>query len=143
MNAEQLQAHWALILASATGLALLVVATRHIMRSSARGQLRRRRKELDRERKGLRKAVAVADKAERQRARLMEHAYRIKPRVLQDSSEAVADANALAKIAHDRVLVAENHLRRVILEEFPPTEHERLRGRYLPEAGRDKKPFTF
>lgn len=143
MDAEQLQAHWALILASATGLVLLLIAIRHFLRSSARGQLRRMRKEVDRERQRLRKAMAVAAKADRQKMRLLQHADRVKPRVLQESSEAAADANALAKIAHDRVLVAENHLRRVILEEFPPTEHERLRSRYLPEAGTDRKPFTF
>jgi cell division protein FtsL len=143
MNAEQLQVHWALILASATGLVLLILAARHLVRTSARGQLRRTRKALDRERKRLKKAVAVADKAERQKTRLVQHADRVKPRVLQESSEALSDAKALAKIAHDRVLVAENHLRRVILEEFPPTQHERLRNRYLPETSRDKRPFSF
>lgn len=143
MNAGQLQTHWALILASAAGLLLLLVAVRHFLRTSARGQLRRTRKVLDRERGRLRKAIAVMDKAERQKSRLAQHVDRVKPRVLQESNEALADAKALAKIARDRVLVAENHLRRVILEEFPPTQHERLRSRYLPEASRDKKPFTF
>jgi len=85
----------------------------------------------------------VTDKAERQKARLMRHVDRVKPRVLNESNEALADAKALAKIAGDRVLIAENQLRRVILEEFPPTQHEKLRNRYLPEASRDKKPFTF
>jgi len=143
MNAEQLQTHWALILASAAGLLLLIVAARHFTRTSARGQLRRTRKMLERERGRFRKAIAVVDKAERQKMRLMQRADRVKPRVLNESSEALADAKALAKIAGDRVLVAENHLRRVILEEFPPTQHERLRNRYLPEPDRDKKPFTF
>lgn len=143
MNAEQLQTHWALVLASAAGLLLLVLAARHFMRTSARGQLRRTRKVLKRERGRLRKATAVADKAERRTTHLRQHVDRVKPRVLQESSEALADAKALAKIAGDRMLVAENHLRRVILEEFPPTQHERLRNRYLPDAGRDKKPFTF
>jgi hypothetical protein len=143
MNAEQLQTHWALILASATGLVLLIVAARHFIRTSARGQLRRTRKALDDARGRLRKAIAVVDKAERQKMRLSQHVDRVKPRVLQESSEALADARALAKIAADGVLVAENQLRRVILEEFPPSQHDRLRNRYLPEASRDKKPFTF
>jgi hypothetical protein len=143
MSAEQLQTHWGLIAASATGLVLLIIAARHFIRTSARGQLRRTRRALDLERDRLRKAIAVMDKAERQKTRLMRHVDRVKPRVLQESSEALADAKALAKIAGDRVLVAENQLRRVILEEFPPTQHERLRSRYLPEASKDKKPFTF
>jgi hypothetical protein len=143
MSAEQLQTHWALMAASAAGLVLLIIAARHFIRTSARGQLRRRRRALDLERYRLRKAIAVMDKAERQKARLMRHVDRVRPRVLQESSEALADAKALAKIAGDRVLVAENQLRRVILEEFSPTQHERLRRRYLPEASSDKKPFTF
>ena len=143
MNAEQLQTHWALVLAFATGVVLLILAARYFIATSPRGQLRRTRKALEREREKLRKAIAVVSKAERQKARLMQHVDRVKPRVLQESGEALADAKALAKMAGDRVLVAENHLRRVILEEFPPTQHERLRSRYLPDAGRDKKPFTF
>jgi hypothetical protein len=143
MSAEQLQTHWAFIAASATGLVLLIIAARHFIRTSARGQLRRKRRTLDLERDRLRKAIAVMDKAERQTTRLMRHVDRVKPRIVQESNEALADAKALAKIAGDRVLVAENQLRRVILEEFPPTQHERLRRRYLPEASRDKKPFTF
>jgi hypothetical protein len=124
-------------------LVLLIIAARHFIRTSARGQLRRARRALDFERDRLRKAAAVTDKAERQKARLMRHVDRVKPRVLNESNEALADAKALAKIAGDRVLIAENQLRRVILEEFPPTQHEKLRNRYLPEASRDKKPFTF
>jgi hypothetical protein len=147
MNAQQWQTqwqtHWALILASVTALVLLLLAVSYFARHSARGQLRRARKVLDRERLSLRRAIAVADKAERQRARLMQHVDRVKPRVLEESNEALADAKALAKIAADRVLVAENHLRRTILEEFPPSQHQSLRSRYLPETGRDKMPFTF
>lgn len=143
MNAEQLQTHWALILAAVTGLMLLFLAARYFARNSARGQLRRTRKALDRERRSFRKASAVAGKAERKRARLMLHVDRVKPRVLEESNAALADAKALAKIAGDRVLVAENHLRRTILEEFPPSQQQRLRSRYLPERGRDEKPFTF
>lgn len=143
MNAEALQTHWALLAASVTGCALLIFAVVLLVRNSARGQLRRRQKALRQERGRLRKAEAVVEKAERQKSRLMSHAERVKPRVLQESAEAVEDARALAKIAADRVLVAENHLRRVILEEFPPTQHEKLRSRYLPGGPERKRPFTF
>jgi hypothetical protein len=143
MNAELLQGHWALILASATGVLLLVLGIIHLVRRSARGQLRRRATTLDRERARFRKASAVVARAEHQRNRLIQHADRVKPRVLQEAGEALEDAKALAKIAGDRVLVAENHLRRVILEEFPPTQHEKLRSRYLPDGPVAKKPFTF
>lgn len=143
MNAEELQAHWALLLASATGFVLLLIAAAHVVRTSARGQLRRVRKALRQERGRLRKANAVLAKAERQKSRLMLHADRVKPRLLQESADAVQDASALARIAADRVLVAENQVRRVILEEFPPTQHEKLRNRYLPDGPADKRPFSF
>ena len=143
MNAEVLQTHWALLLASITGCALLLFAVAVLANNSARGQLRRKQKVLKQERGRLRKAEAVVEKAERQKSRLMKLADRVKPRLLRESAEAVEDARALAKIAADRVLVAENHLRRVIVEEFPPTQHEKLRSRYLPDAPEKKRPFTF
>lgn len=143
MNAEALQTHWALLLASITGCALLLFAVAVLANKSARGQLRRKQKLLKQERGRLRKAEAVVEKAERQKSRLMKHADRVKPRLLRESAEAVEDARALAKIAADRVLVAENHVRRVIVEEFPPTQHEKLRSRYLPDAPGKKRLFTF
>lgn len=143
MNAEELQAHWGLLLAFVTGLALLLLASAHYLRNSARGQLRRQNRVLQEERGRLRKAEAVIDKAERRKSRLMRQADHVKPRLLQESAEALEDAKALGKIAADRVLVAENHLRRVILEEFPPAQHEPLRSRYLPGTAAKKKPFTF
>ncbi|HEX5764399.1 MAG TPA: hypothetical protein VFY27_02450 [Woeseiaceae bacterium] len=143
MNAEELQTHWALLLASVTSLVLLLFAAAHFMQTSARGQLRRTQKALQQERGRLEKAKAVVDKAERQKERLMRNAESVKPRLLRESAEACEDAQALVRIAADRVLVAENHLRRVILEEFPPAQHETLRSRYLPDAPEKKKPFTF
>ena len=143
MTAELLKSHWALILAAATGIVLLVLAAGQFVRGSARGKLRRVRRLLAKERRSYRKASVVAARAEHQKSRLLQHAERVRPRILKEAAEALADAKALEKIAADRVLVAENHVRRVILEEFPATEHEKLRGRYLPDRPTDKKPFTF
>lgn len=144
MNAEQLQTHWALMLASVTGLVLLAFVVAHFLRRSARGQLRRAKKALQQERRKWEKRKAVLEKAEHRRARLMQRAESVKPRLLRESAEAVEDAIALARIAHDGVMIAENHVRRIILEEFPPEQHEVLRSRNLPgvPAGK-KRPFTF
>ena len=57
----------------------------------------------------------------------------MKPRRLEEAAGAVQDAEALLKIAGDKVLIAENHVRRIIVEEFPPKHHERMRSRYLPQ----------
>ena len=42
----------------------------------------------------------------------------------------------------DKVLIAQNHVRKIILEEFPPKRHESLRAKILPDAALDKRPFT-
>ena len=55
----------------------------------------------------------------------------------------VRTTEALLKIASDQVLIAENHVRKIIVVEFPPKHHERLRRRYLPGEGDDGKPFSF
>jgi hypothetical protein len=67
----------------------------------------------------------------------------VKPRALREAAEAVQDAEALLKIAGDQVLIAENHVRKIIVEEFPPNRHERMRGRFLPGEREDGKPFSF
>ena len=66
-----------------------------------------------------------------------------KPRHVQETTEALEDAQALLKIAEDQVLIAANHVRKLILEEFPPTRQEQLRSKYLPDSAPDSKPFTF
>lgn len=143
MNAELLQSNWAPIVASVVGIIIVLLAVLRIAGSSARGQLRRARKKLAAERAILQRANAVVAKAERQAGKLQQHANHVKPRLVQESKEALEDAKALAKIANDKVLIAENHVRRVILEEFPPSKHQRLRAKCLPETAPDKRPFSF
>jgi hypothetical protein len=143
MNTEVMRDHWALVVASALIIILLSLALLYSFRASARGQLRGLRRTLAAERLRSRKANAVVAKAQRRKERLLQRADKVKPRHLQEAHEALEDARALAKIADEGVLIAENHVRRVILEEFPLAQHEKLRRKYLPEAPRDKRPFTF
>ena len=65
------------------------------------------------------------------RAKLGARADSVKPRHLQEVEEALEDALALAKIAHDQVMIAETRVRELILEEFPPQQHTALRAEYL------------
>ena len=65
------------------------------------------------------------------------------PMLVQEARDALQDARALQKIADDRLLVAENQVRRIIVEEFPPIKQLRLRRRYLPADVRDPRPFSF
>ena len=67
----------------------------------------------------------------------------MKPIRLQEATEAVQDAETLLKIADDQVLIAGNHVRKLIVEEFPPKRHDRMRSKYLPGEQKDDKPFSF
>ena len=64
-------------------------------------------------------------------------------RAVQEATEAMQDAEALLKSADDQVLIAGNHVRKLIVEEFPPKQHERMRNKYLPGEHKDDKPFSF
>lgn len=143
MDATWLKANWALAVAAVVGTGLFFALAVHAFRRSARGQLRQVCRQLTAERRKHRKAERRVVKAERRKARLERRAHGVKPRALREAVEALADARALAKIAGDCVAIAENHVRRVIVEEFPPARHERLRRKYLPGPPAADKPFTF
>ena len=135
--------YWSLAVAGVLATAIVLFLGFRVFSDSARGQLRsqlralrRRYKKVDRARSRVRKAHA---RLERLRAK----AASVKPRRVHEAAEALADARSLLKIAEDQVLIAENYVRRIIVEEFPPKRQESLRQRYLrPPRDRDK-PFTF
>ncbi len=143
MDWDLLKSNWALIVAAIIGSIIIVLIVIQLIKRSAGGQLRQTLKTLAKARLDEAKARKSVEKAERITRRLHENADRAKPRHLQEAKDALEDARALAKIANDKILIAENHVRRVILEEFPPIKHEAMREKYLPNAARDQKPFTF
>lgn len=143
MNLETLQSNWAAWLAlGAVVVGIIAIAPKLIARSS-RSKLNRVVADMKKARKELRKTNRKAARAARKLGKLETRADRVKPRVLQEAKNALDDAKALQKILGDKVLVTENHVRRVIHDEFPPSDHERLRSRYLPQDVRDKRPFSF
>ena len=132
MNAAFLQSHWALI----GGLVLLVAAGFTLVPAlysrTANGQLRSTRAVLEQainEQKRIRRKVTSLQK---QVERMMARGEFVKPRALAEKKEQLEDARSLDKIACDKILVAQNHVRRVIFEEFPPAKHEQLRSKFLP-----------
>ena len=135
--------HWALVGAGllATGIILFLSYRAYI--DSARGRLQATTRRLRERRKAAARARAVVERAEQKLARLRARAESIKPRRGREAKEALEDARALLKIADDQVLIAENHVRKIILEEFPPKRQAALRVRYLPEREDRDKPFTF
>lgn len=143
MDSELLKSNWALLVAVGIGLIIVVIVLSRLIRRSAWGQLRETRRALAEARQDEARALQAVDKAERIARRLHEQAEQTKPRHVQEAKELLEDARMLAKIANDKVLIAENHVRRVIHEEYPPVKQGRLRKKYLPEQAPDKRPFSF
>jgi septal ring factor EnvC (AmiA/AmiB activator) len=143
MNDTLLTGNWALVLAVVVASVAMIVVIAGVMRRSARGQLKRVRADFRKAQKSRDKAATTAEKLQRRLAKLGANADKVKPRLLQEAKDALQDARALEKIAHDRVLVAGNHLRRVINDEFPPAQQQKLRDRYMSVEERDKGPFSF
>ncbi len=143
MDWNILKSNWALAVAAIIGFMIVLIVVAHLIRRSAWGQLRQTLRSLAKARQNEASALNSVERAERIARRLDENADRAKPRHLQEAKDALQDARALAKIANDKILVAENQVRRVIHEEYPPVKQEALRQKYLPDPARDKKPFSF
>jgi hypothetical protein len=135
--------HWSLIAASILLTAIALFVALRAFTDSASGQLRTRAHNLDKRYRQAARAGKAADTAEARLKKLREKASTVKPRLLQEASEAFQDARALKKIADDQVLVAENHVRKIIVEEFRPARQEALRRKYLRRSEDHSLPFTF
>jgi hypothetical protein len=143
MTLELLQHYWAVLAASVLGLGITLFVVYRALDDSAQGRLMRLVRLYDEKLLAADRAQRVAAKAEAKLRKLRAKLQSAKPRHVQETSEALEDAHALLKIAEDQVLIAANHVRKLILEEFPPTRHEQLRSNYLPDSAPDSKPFTF
>ena len=143
MTLDDLQQYWALAIASVLATAVMMFIISRLYRGSARGQLRARIRDLRKCERMARAAARAIDKAETRLKRLRSRADSAKPRHVEEAAGLLEDAKALHKIATDRVLVAQNHVRKVIVEEFPPKRHDKLRSRYLPQLRGEKTPFKF
>ena len=143
MTLANLQQHWALVGASVLGTAVLLFVLWRAWLDSPRGRLAVARRRLHAALGTARKRQKAVKSLATTLDRLEAKSESVKPVRLQEAAEAVQDAEALLKVATDQVLIAENHVRKIIVEEFPPKRHERLRNRYLPGERADGRPFSF
>ena len=143
MNWQTVNQNWALYAAAVPALIVFFAVALALWRRSSRGKLRGKLTAHLRDVKKLEAARKSQSNAESRVRRLEKQSGKVKPRILQEAKDAVADANALVKIADDRQQVSANLLRKVIFEEFPPERHEKLRARYLPGDVADGRPFSF
>ena len=134
MDVDAFRAYWALIIASIIAVPVVLFVGWRLFQQSARGRLRSGVALLrKREREANEVARRVA-KASSELDRLRRRAEAVKPRRIADAESELADAVALQKIRDDLVLVAQNQLRQIIVEEFPPKQHEHLRQKLLRGA---------
>ena len=138
-----LEQYWAPVVGSIVGSAALMFAAWRAWRDSPRGRLAAARRRLRTAWLAVGRRQKALHQASTRLAGLERKAESVRPRRLEETAEAVQDARALLKIAGDQVLVAENHVRKIIIEEFPPKRHERMRSRYLPRERAKCKPFSF
>ena len=143
MNIESLQSDWAVWLALGSLAIAIALMIPILVKRTSRSKLNKVLSDLKETQKELRKTARVSDKAEKKLQRMLANIERVKPRELQEAKDAVDDSKALTKILSDKMMVAQNHVRRVIHDEFPPSKHERLRARYLPQDVEDGRPFQF
>lgn len=142
MNLEEFKQYWALVVASVLAIVILLFVLFRLYQDSARGRLNAKVRELRKSGRKAEDAAKAVSKAEAKLTRLQRRAQSVKPRYIEEASGLLSDAHALKKIADDRVLIARNHVRKIILEEFPPKRHESMREKLLPDTARDERPFT-
>jgi len=140
---ERVVENWALIAASVLITALVLQAAFVMGSRSPSAQLRRASSNLQEKRKIAARAKRKADRARNTCMRLERKAQAVRPIKLEEARATLSDCEALLKIAHDQVLVAENQVRRVIVEQFPPAKQAGLRRRYNVGESPGDKPFTF
>ena len=143
MSIDFVTRNWSLVLASVllTGIALFVLFRVYV--DSAKGQLGARVRALRTRYNEAESARRAVVRAEKRLEQLGAKSARVKPRHIEEARDALEDARSLLKIAGDQVLIAENHVRKIIVEEFPPKRQEALRNRFLHSPEGREKPFTF
>ena len=131
MTIDLLIRHWALGAASVIIVAVALFVLGRLYQGSPRGRLAANVARVRAAHRAAAKAAARLSAAQRRLERLQGQAEQVRPSVLTEAAGKVQDAMALRKLADDDVLVAQNHVRKVILEEFPPNRQDRLRKHYL------------
>lgn len=143
MSREIFMQHWPLLIAFGLIAAVALQVLSYGVAKSASGQLRRALSEKLVQARLARKARTTTGKVEAKLDAMLKKSEKVKPSALQKCKDTLQDARALQKIAEDKLLIAENHVRRVIHEEFPPVKQEKLRARHLPDISVERRPFSF
>ncbi len=143
MTLELLQQNWALFTAAGISVIVTAVIMQRLHAQSSNGQLKAQARAHGDAEKARLDAARGVERSRRKLQTLTDKADRVRPADLEVAKGALRDAEALLKIAEDKVLVETNLLRKVIFEQFPPRRHAALRAQYLPDDVSDGRPFSF
>ena len=143
MTSELLQQNWALLVAGVISVFVTAVVLQRLFQQSSIGQLHARARSHRLAQKARSSAGRRVEKGRQKLKLLTSRADDVRPVDLESARGALKDAEALLKIADDKLLVEANQLRKVIFEQFPPRRHEALRAQYLPDDVADGRPFSF
>ena len=133
MTLDYLTQHWALLLAGILGAALALFILYRAFQDSTRGRLQAAVRNLHDRERNAETASKVAARAHTTLDGLNAKADSVRPRHVEEASETLEDARALQKIANDQVMIARNQVRKIILQEYPPKQHEAMRRKYLSQ----------
>jgi len=143
MDPDWLLRHWALLAAAAVAAAALFAVLVRVWSGSRAARLKRALRQRRRKESELERAARSARRADRSLRRLEGKVGKIPPKRLTEAEGHAQDARRLYEIAADQLLVAENHVRKIIVEEFPPGQHDALRGRHRLSDVPRKAAFSF
>ena len=132
-----------LIVGTAILLAVLVGVVLPNVLPTPRGQLNRQRRELRHRLYELNKAEKASRLSLSNYEAMRAKAQTTSPHRLARAEQRAKDMETLLGHARDRVLVAENHLRRTIIDRYPPVHHGRMLNRFVPDRKARPLPFGF
>lgn len=140
MDAAQTTDYTLLLVGLGIFLAVGLVVVLPNLIPTSRGRLNKQRRELRHRLYQHGQAQRAADKAARKFEAMNARASKVKPRVLRECEATAEDMRRMLVHAKDKVLVAENHVRKIILDEFPPAEHPKLVEKYLSNVDETAVP---
>ena len=118
MTVEFLTRNWSLAIASVLLTAIALFLLHRVYTDSARGQLRRRLRELASRYRDVDRAQRAVEKAEHKLQRLGARVAAVKPRHIDEARESLEDARSLLKIAADQVAFRDDVHRMPVFEEL-------------------------
>ena len=133
MTQEFLLQNWALVIASVLGTGIVLFVIYRIYRDSARGRLRAAVTYLRHRQRAAQSAAKAVDKAQARLERLRAKADSVVPKQADAARDALVEAQELRKLIGDQLLIAQNDVRVLIVEEYPPRRHKAMRQKYLGE----------